>query len=162
MAETLIDELRARRAALESRLNAPTAAGELDALKAEIGGLFKIVEGELAAFTVLRGDVMQLVDAWKTVKAIAKPSSPSTAVASSFSMPVQETATVGRGVSAATTAGTAVTPSLAPQFITERRVVHADHIGASTFIEKGWSKISAGDYPGAGGGAAQGPRAVAE
>jgi len=27
--------------------------------------------------------------------------------------------------------------------------VHADHIGASTFIEKGWSKISLGDYAGA-------------
>lgn len=40
-------------------------------------------------------------------------------------------------------------PSLAPQFLSERPVVHADHIGASTFIEKGWSKISLGDYPGA-------------
>jgi tetratricopeptide (TPR) repeat protein len=28
-------------------------------------------------------------------------------------------------------------------------VLHADHIGASTFIEKGWSLISLGDYPGA-------------
>ena len=28
-------------------------------------------------------------------------------------------------------------------------VVHADHIGASTFIEKGWSLISLGDYPAA-------------
>ena len=27
--------------------------------------------------------------------------------------------------------------------------MHADHIGASTFIEKGWSRISAGDYAGA-------------
>ncbi len=31
----------------------------------------------------------------------------------------------------------------------ERADVHADHIGASTFIEKGWSKISLGDYEGA-------------
>src|SRR6059058_4743182 len=36
----------------------------------------------------------------------------------------------------------------APQFIVERPVV-ADHIGASTFIEKGWSRISLGDYVGA-------------
>ena len=28
-------------------------------------------------------------------------------------------------------------------------MVHADHLGASTFIEKGWSKISLGDYEGA-------------
>src|ERR1700750_2942159 len=40
----------------------------------------------------------------------------------------------------------AATPSLAPAFSGERPVVHADHIGASTFMEKGWSKISAGDY----------------
>ena len=33
------------------------------------------------------------------------------------------------------------------------RVVHADHIGASTFIEKGWSKISLGDHAGAEAGA---------
>ena len=32
---------------------------------------------------------------------------------------------------------------------TARPVVQADHIGASTFIEKGWSLISLGDYDGA-------------
>jgi tetratricopeptide (TPR) repeat protein len=40
-------------------------------------------------------------------------------------------------------------PSLAPQFTGDRPVVHADHIGASTFIEKGWSRLSLGDYDGA-------------
>jgi tetratricopeptide (TPR) repeat protein len=40
--------------------------------------------------------------------------------------------------------------SLAPQVTEEMRpVVHADHIGASTFIEKGWSRLSLGDYPAA-------------
>lgn len=39
--------------------------------------------------------------------------------------------------------------SIAPTFSSERPVVHADHIGASTFIEKGWSKMSLGDYAGA-------------
>ena len=38
--------------------------------------------------------------------------------------------------------------SLAPQFTVEQPVV-ADHIGASTFIEKGWSRLSLGDYPAA-------------
>ncbi len=37
----------------------------------------------------------------------------------------------------------------APAFDTVRPVVQADHIGASTFIEKGWSLISLGDYDGA-------------
>jgi len=37
----------------------------------------------------------------------------------------------------------------APQFTGARPMVHADHIGASTFVEKGWSLISLGDYAGA-------------
>jgi len=37
----------------------------------------------------------------------------------------------------------------APQFSGERPMVRADHIGASTFVEKGWSRISLGDYEGA-------------
>src|SRR5688500_13942582 len=39
--------------------------------------------------------------------------------------------------------------TLAPQFTVDKPVVHADHIGASTFIEKGWSRLSLGDYAGA-------------
>jgi tetratricopeptide (TPR) repeat protein len=37
----------------------------------------------------------------------------------------------------------------APQFTGARPVVHSDHLGASTFIEKGWSLISLGDHAGA-------------
>jgi len=41
-------------------------------------------------------------------------------------------------------------PTIAPQFVAERpAAVHADHIGASTFIEKGWSRLSLGDHEGA-------------
>jgi tetratricopeptide (TPR) repeat protein len=40
-------------------------------------------------------------------------------------------------------------PSNAPEFAGERPVVHSDHLGASTFVEKGWGLISAGDYAGA-------------
>ena len=43
----------------------------------------------------------------------------------------------------------AAAPSQAPQFTGEKPVVHADHIGASTFVEKGWSRLSLGDYEGA-------------
>ena len=35
--------------------------------------------------------------------------------------------------------------SAAPAFTAEKPIV-ADHIGASTFIEKGWSKLSLADY----------------
>ena len=37
----------------------------------------------------------------------------------------------------------------APQFTGARPAVHADHLGASTFIEKGWSLIALGDHAGA-------------
>jgi len=37
----------------------------------------------------------------------------------------------------------------APQFTGVAPALHADHIGASTFIQKGWSLISLGDHPGA-------------
>ncbi|HXQ27769.1 MAG TPA: tetratricopeptide repeat protein [Gemmatimonadales bacterium] len=37
----------------------------------------------------------------------------------------------------------------APEFSGVRPAVHQDHIGASTFIEKGWSLISLGDHAGA-------------
>jgi tetratricopeptide (TPR) repeat protein len=45
--------------------------------------------------------------------------------------------------------GAAAGPAPAPQFTGERPAVQADHLGASTFIEKGWSLISLGDYAGA-------------
>jgi tetratricopeptide (TPR) repeat protein len=40
-------------------------------------------------------------------------------------------------------------PAMAPQFVSARPVLHEDHLGASTFLEKGWSRISFGDYEGA-------------
>jgi len=106
-----VQGLRERRAALEARLGAPTARSELDALKSDIGALFKTVEHEIAELTALRDEVLRLVETWKGLKGSA--------------------------------------PSVAPQFSGEKPVVHADHLGASTFIEKGWSKISLGDYAGA-------------
>jgi tetratricopeptide (TPR) repeat protein len=46
-------------------------------------------------------------------------------------------------------AGVAAESAPAPQFTGSRPAVHADHLGASTYIEKGWSLISLGDYAGA-------------
>jgi tetratricopeptide (TPR) repeat protein len=39
--------------------------------------------------------------------------------------------------------------TLTPEFSAEKPAIHADHIGASTFVEKGWSLLSLGDYAGA-------------
>jgi tetratricopeptide (TPR) repeat protein len=40
-------------------------------------------------------------------------------------------------------------PTIAPQFGGDKPAVRVDHLGASTFIEKGWNKISQGDHEGA-------------
>ncbi len=45
--------------------------------------------------------------------------------------------------------GAAASAASAPQFTGARPAVHVDHLGASTYIEKGWSLISLGDYAGA-------------
>jgi tetratricopeptide (TPR) repeat protein len=45
--------------------------------------------------------------------------------------------------------GTAAEGPQAPQFTGQRPAIQADHLNASTFIEKGWSLISLGDYAGA-------------
>lgn len=108
MGDRSLDELRARRAELDVRLSAPQATSELDALKMDIGGLFKNVEHDIADLSVLRDDVLGLVEKWKSLKGVR--------------------------------------PSAAPEFNGEKPVVHADHIGASTFIEKGWSLISLGEH----------------
>lgn len=46
-------------------------------------------------------------------------------------------------------AATGAETAPAPQFTGARPAVVQDHIGASTYIEKGWSLISLGDYTGA-------------
>ena len=112
MTDRLLDDLRAMRGALDARLSSPRAAAELDSLKADIGGLFKAVEHEIAELTGLRAEVLQLVDRWKVLRAGGEL-------------------------------------SLAPQLPHDKPTVHADHLGASTFIEKGWSKIALGDHEGA-------------
>ena len=98
---------RARLAALATRMDAPTAVAERDALRAELIAIGKGIEQDLAELASLKDDAKALVERWKGLQA-----------------------------------------SAAPAFTAERPVV-ADHIGASTFIEKGWSRISLGDYVGA-------------
>lgn len=37
-------------------------------------------------------------------------------------------------------------PSNAPEFTSERPVVRSDHVGASTYVDKGWNLIATGEY----------------
>ena len=125
MPNASVAAFRAKYGALQERLAGQGAARELDLLKTEIGALFKDLEHEIAELSVLRDEVKQLVERWKSLRA-------------------------QNGASANGTSGAHATrPSNAPQFAVEKPVVHADHIGASTFIEKGWSKLSLGDHEGA-------------
>jgi tetratricopeptide (TPR) repeat protein len=101
------DRYRARITALGSRLDAPAAAGERDAIRADLIALAKSLEQDLVDLAAIKEEAKGLVDKWKGLGA-----------------------------------------GLAPAFSADRPVV-ADHIGASTFIEKGWSRISLGDYAGA-------------
>jgi hypothetical protein len=112
--------LRARRAAIEARLDAATSSAEREALKGEIIGLFKEVESHLADLAALKEDVKRLVEKWKTAQ-----------------------------TAAASMTATGTSPGATPQFAPEKPKPIADHLGASTFIEKGWSLISLGEYEGA-------------
>ncbi len=111
MTDESVASFKAQYAAIDARLEAGLSAGDRAAVKAEIVGLFKALEAQVAELSQLKDDVKQLVDKWKAQQA-------------------------AEGVQA-------------PQFQGERPVVHSDHIGASTFIEKGWSRLSLGDYDGA-------------
>ncbi|MBL8997446.1 MAG: tetratricopeptide repeat protein [Gemmatimonadetes bacterium] len=111
MPDETLEAYRARYRAIEGRLEAGLADADRAKVKADIVGLFKAVEAQIAELTTFKDEIRTLVDKWKAQQA-AEGSS-------------------------------------APEFSGERPVVHADHIGASTFIEKGWSRLSLGDHEGA-------------
>src|SRR3954471_21861761 len=88
---------RARIESLSARLEAPGAAAERDAIRAELIALGKALEHDLTELVALKEEAKSLVERWKLLQG-----------------------------------------SAAPAFSADRPVV-VDHIGASTFIEKGWA-----------------------
>ncbi len=117
-----LDGLRARRALLDARLAEPDAGEKLDALKADIGALFKTIDAEYRELGVLREEVLALVEKWKGVRA------------------------TNGGVAPHLDGAKPSFNGAKPSVNGTKPAVHSDHLGASTFIEKGWHKISAGDY----------------
>lgn len=115
--------LRARKDDLQQRLASPDAAARRAELKREIIALFKEVDGELAELAQLKEEVKGLAERWKGLDGAA--------------------AQVGSDH------GDASPSQHQPHHAGERPTVVADHIGASTFVEKGWSLISLGDHEGA-------------
>jgi len=108
LTDAVMDGLRARRALLDARLDAPDAGAKLDALKADIGALFKTIDQEYRELGAPREEVLALVEKWKCVRSSSA--------------------------------------EVAPHLDGAKPAVHSDHLGASTFIEKGWHKISSGEY----------------
>jgi tetratricopeptide (TPR) repeat protein len=122
MADGAVGAMRARLADLEARLAGPTLPpAERDALKREIVGLFKEVEGEITALAALREDVKKAAERWRALRDAAGDITPP---------PVPVTARVEA-------------PTMSPPPIV------ADHLNASTYLDKGWSRIASGDYIGA-------------
>ena len=111
MADTIVDQLKARYDRIGGQLDAAKGPAELEVCKKDIIGFFKQVDGMVTDLATLRDDIRRLVEKYKALSAGSKPA--------------------------------------APEFTAEQPVLHADHIGASTFIQKGWSLLSLGDYAGA-------------
>jgi len=118
--EALIAALRARYQEIERRLGTIADVEQRDGVKREIVALFKQVDGGLTELSELKDDIRGLVERYKQVTAAA-------------------------GLAPAPTSA----PAPAPQPAASRPTVQADHLGASTYIEKGWSLISLGDHAGA-------------
>ena len=147
-----IAHLRLRSKGLASRLAAPGAAAERDRLKADIAALYRQVEQDIGELTELKADLLALIDRWKQLPG-ARPSGESTtqdgpapAPAAAATAPVALPAGASRPSGAARAAAAAEGAAAIPAVV---EAVQADHLGASTFIEKGWHLISAGDAPGA-------------
>jgi tetratricopeptide (TPR) repeat protein len=112
MSDTWVAGLRGQYREIEQRIETISGEGDREAVKREIIGLFKRVDGALGELAQLKEDIRTLVDRYKQASA-------------------------------------AVDAPQVPQFTGARPAVQADHLNASTYIEKGWSLISLGDYAGA-------------
>jgi hypothetical protein len=130
--------LRERYLEIERRLDLASrgsGGGEgRDGLKEEIIALFRLVEREIADLSALKDDIKGLVDKWK---AITPPAG--IPAEQSPPMPARDGATAAAGAAGANARVATPLPA-APAAPTR-----ADHLGASTFIEKGWSRIALGD-----------------
>jgi tetratricopeptide (TPR) repeat protein len=111
--------LRQRHDAIAARMQDPAATGEREAIKAEIIALYKDTERQIAALRALREEIKQLVDQWKALTPTSVAATPESAAGARAPAPAPPTPVV------------------------------ADRLGASTYVEKGWSLISLGDHSGA-------------
>ena len=145
-----IAQLRAVHDALLEQLHAGTFAGivsdeERARLKQEIAVLFLQVDRRLAALAALKDDVKALVGAWKQLP----PPRTEQAHAPHAAEAAERPSFLGE-LDAATTQvdpGAAPVPAMQARTpIVEQASVRVDHLGASTFVAKGWTAISLGEF----------------
>ncbi|GLC26474.1 tetratricopeptide repeat protein [Roseisolibacter agri] len=125
--------LQAEHDALLAALHASTARGhvpdeERARLKQEIATLFRTIDRRLTALAQLKEDVKGLVAAWKQLPEASEPPAPAFLDDSSHVDDAPVSAMRAR----------------AP--IADHASVRVDHLGASTFVAKGWSAISMGEH----------------
>lgn len=117
----------ARHADIQAALASNPSATEREQLKRDIIALFKEVDAEVTLLTALKESVKQLASQWKSVDTGQPMAAPSTLTAN-----------------AASASAPKATPAARPAIS-----MRVDHLGASTFVEKGWTKLSVGDASGA-------------
>lgn len=114
-------------AACRQHVESPVDADQRDALKQQIIALFREADAALQQAQAAKDAVKALAEQWKQLD--------------------------GRGTTPATQGGDARgTPAGSTRVVSSRTPVSTgriDHLGASTFIEKGWSKLSLLDPAGA-------------
>jgi tetratricopeptide (TPR) repeat protein len=121
MTHSLHTSLRGQFDELSASLEAPDAAARRGELKADIIALFRAVEQEMSDLAALKEEVKGLVQRWKALEDGA--------------------------VSVSAPPAASPAPIAAPQ--PAEGPTRADHLNASTYLEKGWSLMSLGDHAGA-------------
>jgi tetratricopeptide (TPR) repeat protein len=112
-----------------------------ETIKADIIALYRAVERDMGALAALKEDVKGLVQHWKSLDDGTAPPSPPDLPA-----PIVESVSAP----AAPPVTASVTPLVtAPATASGAAPTRADHLNASTFLEKGWSLMSLGDPAGA-------------
>jgi tetratricopeptide (TPR) repeat protein len=128
------DTLSARYTAIAAALAAQPSAAERAVLRQEIVALFKEADLALTQVTAFKESVKLLATQWKHVdQGTVMPTSVPTPMATPMATPEPAVASAPQA-------------DAGPGGSFSARI---DHLGASTFIEKGWSKLSLGDPAGA-------------
>src|SRR5690606_26507233 len=118
-------------------------------IKREIIALYREVDDNLGVLSGIKDDVLSLIGRWKSVTRDAPSPSPGDPAGAGASGGWDTPPGRGGAVTPPPAPSSPVSgvPADAPPVTTPPNGsnVRSDHLGASTFIERGWSQIAAGD-----------------